>query len=389
MAKKKALKFLLCRFGGIGDSIMLTPVVRELRRKHKGCKVHFAVRAEIAELFQHDKLFDRILPVKRMMPSNLDCIHRDGGWVAIECIKQNYDMVYDFKLSVELNSPYQQLAPRDGPWRMSMNSNFTNWLELSFGWTNIDWTEVLERDGPEAFLPQYVVTDEEREWARARVPDKDGPVIGIQLRASSFARTWYRAEELPEKLRVLIPNARILYFDHNALTWVLTEPIGTKRIEVKGEGGLRKSAALVERMDLLVTADSGYSHVAAALGTPTLTLYTTVPGWTREKYYPNSHAIQSDLSCSPCFTLEGWCPKQQQRALEGLSEQEKRLLAYGNQNTPLAVAAAQEKMPPQAVMAAHAAIQQKLQALRTLEPDCMRAITPELIAERSKEILDA
>ena len=387
--RKKAEKFLVCRFGGIGDSLMLTPIVRELRRRHKGCKVHFAVRAEIAELFMHDKLFDRILPVRRMPPSGLDCIHRDNGWISLECIKGNYTQVYDFKYSVELNSPWQQLAERDGPWRTSMNSNFTHWLELSFGWTNIDWREVLERDGEAAFLPQYVPTAEEREWAKERIPDKDGPVIGIQLRASSLARTWYRSEELPAKLRVLVPNARILYFDHDRLTWILTEQVGSKQIEVGGEGGLRKSAALVERMDLLVSADSGYSHIAAALGTPTLTVYTTVPGWTREKYYPKSHAIQSKLSCSPCFTLGGWCPKQQFRAMEALPAQEKRILAYGNQKVPAPVAAKEEKMPVQAFMAAHAGIQQKLKALCAVEPDCMREISPELIAGRVKEILDA
>ena len=387
--RKKAEKILVCRFGGIGDSIELTPVMRELRRRYKGCKIHFAVRAEIAELFTHDKLFDRVLPVKRMAGSDLDCIHRDHGWISLECIKGNYTQVYDFKYSIELNSPWQQLAERDGPWRTSMNSNFTHWLELSCAWANIDFHDVLARYSEAAFLPQYVPTREEQDWAKERIPENGGPVIGIQLRASSFARTWYRAEELPAKLRVLVPDAHILYFDHDSLTWVLTKKVGAKRIEVKGEGGLRKSAALVERMDLLVSADSGYSHIAAALGTPTLTVYTTVPGWTREKYYPRSHAIQSKLSCSPCFTLAGWCPKQQFRAVESLSEREKRILAYGNQKVPPQVAAKEEKMPVMAFIAAHAGISQKVKAMCAVEPDCMKEISPEMIAERAKELLDA
>ena len=106
--RKKAEKFLIIRFGGIGDSLMLTPIVKELKRKHKGCKVHFAVRAEIAELFQHDKLFDKILPVRRMPPTGLDCVHRDHGWISLECIKKNYTQVYDFKFSIELNSPWKK-----------------------------------------------------------------------------------------------------------------------------------------------------------------------------------------------------------------------------------------------------------------------------------------
>jgi ADP-heptose:LPS heptosyltransferase len=383
--KGKAPKCLICRFGGIGDSIApITVLAREWKRRNPGGKVHFAVRAEIASLFDHEKLFDKILPIKRMEPTKLDCIHRDGGWISLECIKDKYDIVFDLKYSVELNSPYQELAQRDGPWRTSMNSNFTNWVELTLAWANIDPTTV------EDFKPSYVATNEELAWAAKRVPEKKGqPVIGIHLQASSLARTWYRADELPDRLRTLMPDARILFFEEATKHWILSEKVGGKRIDVSGDDGLRKSAALLTRMDLFICADSGYSHIAAALDCPTLTIYTTVPGWTREKYYEHATPIQSKLSCSPCFTLEGWCPRQAQRAKEQLTKREQRILEYeGRPNFTPQQAAKEEKMPPQAFMALFAATKQKLQSMCTVEPDCMKEITPEMVAERAEELLN-
>jgi ADP-heptose:LPS heptosyltransferase len=381
-SKLKKKKILICRYGGIGDSLICTVLAREWKKRNPGGKVHFAVRAEIASLFTHEKLFDKILPTFRKEPSKLDCIHRDGGWVGLECIKENYTDVFDLKYSIELNSPWQELAQRDGPWRTSMNSNFTHWVELSLGWCNIDPTEVTD------FKPSYVATAEELAWARERVPKDASPVIGVHLQASSLARTWYRAAELPERLRTIMPDARILYFDEASKHWLLTEKVGGKRIDVSGDDGLRKSAALLSRMDLLICADSGYSHVAAAMDCPTLTIYTTVPSWTRERYYTKAHPIQSKLSCSPCFTLEGWCPRQAKRAKEQLTWREQRLLGYEEVRTPPQEAALQEHMPPQAFMAEFSAIKQKLRSMCTLEPDCMKEITPEAIAERAEEILN-
>lgn len=383
--KGKGPKFLICRFGGIGDSIApITVLARELKRRHRGCKIHFAVRAEIASLFDCEKLFDKILPVRRMPPTNIDCVHRDGGWIGLECIKENYDQVYDLKYSIELNSPYQELAKRDGPWRTSMNSNFAHWVELTLAWANIDPTTVTD------YKPSYVPTEEELEWAKQRVPkNSHAPVIGVHLQASSLARTWYRADELPERIRALIPDVRILFFEEPTKHWILTEKVGGKRIDVSGEDGLRKSAALLTRMDLFICADSGYSHIAAALDCPTLTIYTTVPGWTREKYYNHATPIQSKLSCSPCFTLEGWCPRQAQRAKEQLTARERRVLDYeGRPNFTPQMAAKEERLPPQAFMALFASAKQKLRSMCMVEPDCMKEITPEMVAEKAKEILD-
>jgi heptosyltransferase-2 len=62
--------------------------------------------------------------------------------------------------------------------------------------------------------------------------------------------------------------------------------------------GLTK--ALVRRLDLLVTTDSGPRHFAAAFGRPVVTLFgPTHVGWT-ETYYERAVHLQKPVPCGPC-----------------------------------------------------------------------------------------
>lgn len=58
--------------------------------------------------------------------------------------------------------------------------------------------------------------------------------------------------------------------------------------------------AVLRRARLLVTTDSGPRHMAAALGTPTITLFGPIdPAWS-ENYQSNAVHLRLPLACSPC-----------------------------------------------------------------------------------------
>ncbi|MDX1944212.1 MAG: lipopolysaccharide heptosyltransferase II [Pirellulaceae bacterium] len=58
--------------------------------------------------------------------------------------------------------------------------------------------------------------------------------------------------------------------------------------------------ALARRARLLVTTDSGPRHIAAAMGTPTITLFGPIdPRWS-ENYQPGAMHLRLPLDCSPC-----------------------------------------------------------------------------------------
>jgi heptosyltransferase II len=79
--------------------------------------------------------------------------------------------------------------------------------------------------------------------------------------------------------------------------------------------GLTK--AIVRRLNLLVTTDSGPRHFAAAFGVPVVTLFgPTHIEWT-ETQFPNAIHLQKKLPCGPCQQRS--CPEGHHRCMTELS----------------------------------------------------------------------
>ena len=71
--------------------------------------------------------------------------------------------------------------------------------------------------------------------------------------------------------------------------------------------------AIIRRSRLLVSTDSGPRHLAAALGTPTITLFGPIdPRWS-ENYQPGAIQLRLALECSPCGRRV--CPLKHHRCM--------------------------------------------------------------------------
>jgi heptosyltransferase-2 len=59
-------------------------------------------------------------------------------------------------------------------------------------------------------------------------------------------------------------------------------------------------------VDLFVSNDMGLAHIAAALGTPTLTIFGPTNETATSPLGPNARFIRDVVECSPCMLRE--CP---------------------------------------------------------------------------------
>ena len=76
------------------------------------------------------------------------------------------------------------------------------------------------------------------------------------------------------------------------------------------------SKALIRRSRLMITTDSGPRHLAAGLGTPTISLFgPTDPVWA-ENYQPGAVKLRLNLDCSPC--AKRVCPLGHHRCMRNL-----------------------------------------------------------------------
>jgi hypothetical protein len=371
---------LVLRMGGVGDSLILIPTIKELN--NRGYKVDFfcgSPTGNISELFSGLPFINQCKPITRIQ--NIDCIQDNKGhYISVEIVKKDYDEVFDYKHSIELNRSGFNL--NEG-WRTTINSNYINWIDLSLAWANIDPTLIFDKS------PQIKLEDKYLIWAQEVLPKKNpiSEIIGVQLQASTLIRTWYKAGELPNEILKSRPDSVVLVWADKG--WFLLNKYGKQEIKFPEDyNPLCCSAALIAYMNCFIASDSGMSHIAEALGIHSITIYTTVPAWTRNKYYKYSHHLEAiDCKCFPCFTLDMFCPLKKVEAETQLTQRERDIIGTAKSGVPIQEAAKRFSTVPKALDEELGAATKRLQALSAQEPDCVKSITSEMIINRMNEIL--
>ena len=377
---------LLCRYGGIGDCLLLTVVAAALKRR--GYEVDYVVGnpvSNISELFTNLNLFRNVFPATRLLNISSDEFIEDsnGNMINSNMIKMNYTLPIDYKHSVENNTNYNgvsSIKPEWG-WFRHQNSNYQNWYDLSLGWANIDPADVLDKDK----RPIYKVEDSELEWAKSVIP-KGSPILGMQLKASSLVRTWYRSDELPKLLVDNYPDSVVVFFRDNS--WYIRKGNTISKIDFpSGKNTVRMSAALISLFDVFISVDSGMAHIAEAVKTKSIVIYLTVPAWTRNKYYDYTYSIEPNVDCYPCFGLSRYCWRILGEVYDQLSDREKKLKKAMEANVAIEEIAKELNTNTEGIYREFRALREKEEGLKCKQPYCSASINNDIIMGRVKYIL--
>lgn len=133
--------------------------------------------------------------------------------------------------------------------------------------------------------------------------------IGFQMGASTVSRQWFleRWVELA-KLILQNDNYKIILTGSNKdkiFTNAFMQKIKDKNrvLNLAGVFNIRQAAALIDRLDILVTPDTGPLHIAAALKTPTIALFAVAdPKASNPDFDKEIHKfVKKDRTCNPCL----------------------------------------------------------------------------------------
>ncbi len=160
-------------------------------------------------------------------------------------------------------------------------------------------------------FPRITITPAESMWADSALTSagflQNWPLIGIHSAATVPAKTW-SAENFGAVIRFLgkrHPGLSVVSFgssqerphsDQARLT------AGCERwLEGSGEWTIRQALAILSRCDLLISGDTGLMHMAAAVGSQTLSIFGPTSPARRAPTYQGGLAVAPDTSCHPCF----------------------------------------------------------------------------------------
>ena len=153
-----------------------------------------------------------------------------------------------------------------------------------------------------------VIPDDARRRAAELVadPKHGGVLVGIQPAAGRQIKEWdpIRFAQVGAEI-ARTRNASVVLVGSTADKPVLeivraAWPADVPLIELPVETDLVVLAAVLERMSLFITGDTGPMHLAAAVGTPVLAIFGPSLPTRYAPLSPRSRIVRIDIHCSPC-----------------------------------------------------------------------------------------
>jgi len=326
--QKKTERLVILGFGGIGNHLMLTPALRCLKRTHPKLNIHVVATSKVcAEVLQENPAIESVSVVNIGKMNRLSQYFRAGQ-------------------GIRRLKPHAVLAPAGtNPVAGSLISFFSgaslrigeDWKGRGFLYThriqvNLDICEVEQNIelakflhiSPEPVFPHLYLTKDEineaHQWLSEFKIPAGTKLLGIHP-GSGKEQEWKRwgiekFAEVAKRIATARKVRPIFFFgpEENDFIEVIEKADIGSAIIVKGNGSIRKTAAIISCCHLLLSNDSGLRHIAQALGVRTVGIFgptSVVKNDLRGE--TNKIIVQENVLCAPCHYTGWWLACGEQR----------------------------------------------------------------------------
>lgn len=294
------MNFLIIRLSSLGDIILTQAVVAALKRNYPNCQITFVCKEAFKGIVQ-------------MMGSIEVLCWRENLGFFKELREQEYDAVIDLhgklashliSLSARARKKYRyhkQHKLRQQIVKHETDESISSTVDLYFS----ALTELLPEESwePPKLYPHLLQKDEvslPEEWTGKKV-------IAIFAGAAHFTKT-YPLAQYRDFLRLAKEDWRFIFLGSEAekdLSEAIRGSFETVSINQCGAYDLASLASLLQKVDLVISSDSGPMHLAAALGCRQIAIFgSTHPRLGFAPLNPKAEVLCADLPCQPC-TLHG------------------------------------------------------------------------------------
>lgn len=324
--KKKRLpienikKILIIKLAAIGDSILLIPTLRTLKKNFPDSEITF-ICSQI-----NYSVIKKIPYVSKIIDCNVHSFLKNPLLFfrfIRELRREKYELVIDAGQWERINAIMTMLTRRDYSVGFKTQRQFKH-----FGYDSVV-THLRKKHELENFLDLLTpiginVTDEDKKleyflnkedynfadsfWEQNSLDEKTVICLHPGCGENGKPREWAvrnyidlgkRLVEYDEDIRILITGA----VHEVERCKEIEKGIGRNVINTAGNYPLDNVVALVRKARLIVCSNTGMLHIASCVGTKTMGLHgpTNPAKW--GSYNKNAVLIQSDKFCSPCLYL--------------------------------------------------------------------------------------
>ena len=333
-------KILAIKLRALGDTILMTAPLLELRRAYPDAEIHVVVTDTWAPLLENHSAVDRIIPYQRHQgaASRAKAIAR----MALDLRKQKYDCVVNFHASPSSSALAYAVGAKVRAIHFHGHRDKNRYSTTNVVGKGV-LKPVIERDMdtvrslgltiPEGRMPEVTLDGSEISRARTRIGQMGlyGTILGLGIGASRNTKIWpldrfaaiairwcdqYRGSVIVYHARGEEAVSRRFFdaVDRKLVEWY-ADPDARKavraRVLAEVQLPLRLLAAMLKNSQLYLGNDSGPKHLAVAVGIPTITLFGPEDPFEWHPYPQDRHPLHfiEGLKCrndqEPGF--RPWC----------------------------------------------------------------------------------
>ncbi len=303
----------------IGDLVMATPILSDLRKAFPKAHITAMCRAPICELLKEDPEIDELFCFskasgfgRRSEKRNIIEKLRQGKYDLGILLTHSFSSAWWFwqgkiarRLGYECNGRKLLLTDSIPLPNNIQNQHLVVTYKMLLQLVGIPMSETP---------PRLYLAAPEIEEAKTLLKQQGVPpgaiIVGINPGATyGSAKCWLpeRFREVAERL-LKDPDTYLVFFGDQAtssLVREISQGFTSRVVNLAGTTSLRQLASLISLCDVLLTNDSGPMHIADALSTPIVALF----GSTSEVVtgpYRSGTVIHKHVDCSPCY--QRTCP---------------------------------------------------------------------------------
>lgn len=332
-------RILLIQLGDIGDVVLTTPTIKALKENHPHSRTFVLVRRSARELIEGLPWVDGVISVDKDKRKFGDEIIYQKDFL-LRLRERRFEVAIDLRTGTRgailslLSGARLRIGRHADDGRLWRNRLFTHLVKPENEMEQYSALHSLNILAPfnvttKDTSPELIVTKETEKRAENIIKEEQVPPDKPLVALHPFSRWGYK-EWPAENYVTVINHLRSRYVVSIVITGSIDERERVAHIvreskadvyNLAGKTSIGELTAVLKKCSLLIGIDSAPMHMAAAVGTPTVTIFgpSSPTNWAPRGEQHN--IVCKDLPCVPC-RQKGCNGSEVSRCLDGLSVEE-------------------------------------------------------------------